>query len=171
MAISQLITTIDGTKVGINATPAVNNAVALGSGQNVGVGTLSPLAGLHIGNSGDTVPALYLKDAVAATLPTVASGDGVYSVVSGQPTFTNSAGSQTLFAVGNIALGNSTLVAGTVTITNAIVTTTSKIFISRTGTQSVVNVGTLSVTAGTGSFTVDSTVVTDVGTFDYLIIA
>jgi hypothetical protein len=170
MAISQLITTIDGTKVGINATPAVNNAVALGSGQNVGVGTLSPLAGLHIGNSGDTVPALYLKDAVAATLPTIASGDGAYSVVSGQPTFTNSAGAQTLFAVDNIALGNSTLVAGTVTVTNAIVTTTTKIFISRTGTQDVINIGTLSVTAGTGSFTVDSTVVTDIGTFDYLII-
>lgn len=170
MTISQLITTIDGTKVGINASPAVDNAVALGSGQNVGVGTLSPLSGIHIGNAGSTVPALYLKDAVAATLPAIAVGDGAYSVVGGQPTFTNSTGAQTLFAVDGIALGDSALVAGTITITNAIVTTTSKIFISRTGTQAVVNVGTLSVIAGTGSFTVDSTVATDIGTFNYLII-
>lgn len=171
MAVSQLITTIDGTKVGINATPAVNNAVALGSGQNIGIGTLSPLSGLHIGNAGSTIPAIYLKDATAATLPTIGANDGVFSVVAGAPTFTNLVGgAQTLFVVGNEAIGNDTLTAGTVTVTNAVVTTSSNIFLSRTGTQSVVNVGTLSVTAGTGSFTVNSTVVSDVGTFNYLVI-
>lgn len=69
----------------------------------------------------------------------------------------------------NQMVGSSTLVAGTVTITNANVTSGSFIFITDTNT-SITNVGTLTVVAGSGSFVVTSTNVLDTSTFNYLII-
>lgn len=174
MALSQLITTIDiaNSNVGINnAVSGTTNAVALGNGQNVGIGTTTPLCGVHIGNSGNTVPALYVKDATSATLPTIAAGDGVFSSVAGNPTFTNASGAKTLFSVSSESIGTGTLVAGTVTINSAIVTTSSAIFITKTTTSGAVNTeGTLKAVAGTGSFVVSSTVATDVSDFNYLII-
>lgn len=67
-------------------------------------------------------------------------------------------------------VGKSTLVAGTITITNANVTANSLIFITDTNAGALTNVGTLTVVAGSGSFVVTSTNVLDVSTFNYLII-
>ena len=67
-------------------------------------------------------------------------------------------------------VGSGTLAAGTVTITNANVSTSSFILITDTATGSLVNVGTLTVNKAAGSFTVTSTNVLDTSTFDYLII-
>jgi len=177
MALSQLITTIDiaNSNVGINNSAvtdgSVTNAVVLGLGQNVGIGTAAPLTGVHVAASGNTIPALYLADATDATLPTIGANDGVFSVRAGIPTFTNATGSQTLATSNPNITGTGTLVAGTVTITEAGVSSSSFIFLTRTTTTGIVStVGTLNVVAGTGTFTVNSTVVTDVGSFNYLII-
>lgn len=70
----------------------------------------------------------------------------------------------------NQMVGSSTLVGGTVTITNANVSTSSFILITDTTTGSLVNVGTLTINKASGSFTVTSTNVLDTSTFDYLII-
>lgn len=66
--------------------------------------------------------------------------------------------------------GKSTLTGGTVTITNANVTSASLIYITDTSVGSLTNVGTLTVVAGSGSFTVTSTNVLDTSTFNYFII-
>lgn len=176
MALSQLITTTDvaNSNIGINnEVVGKTNAVALGNGQNVGIGTNAPLSGLHIGNTGSTIPAIYLADSTGATLPTIGANDGIFSVLAGSPTFVNAGGAQTLFAVGTEALGTSTLVAGTVTINTANAISSSSIFLTRTTTTgSVATIGTINVASIVNgvSFTVNSTVVTDVGSFNYLII-
>lgn len=175
MALSQLITTIDipNNNIGVGNTVADGtlNAVALGSGQNVGIGTDNPVAGLHIGSTDNTIPALYVADASSSTLPTVATGDGIFSSLAGVPTFTDSDGSKALFTFSNRATGIATLDAGTVTVTAPIVTTSSIIFLTRTTTTGdVTTIGTLSAIAGTGSFTVNSTVATDVGNFIYFVV-
>lgn len=69
----------------------------------------------------------------------------------------------------NQMVGSSTLVGGTVTITNVNIASTSFIFITDTN-PSLTNVGTLTVVAGSGSFVVTSTNVLDTSTFNYLII-
>lgn len=172
--LSQLITTIDVTNLNIGIGNTIANgtthAIALGSGQNIGIGTNAPLSGLHLGASGNTIPAIYLTDATAATLPTIGTNDGIFSVKAGVPTFTNVSGSTTILTGTAQVVGTGTLVAGSMIVTEANVTTSSIIFVTRTSTTGdVTTVGTLSVIAGTGSFTVDSTVVTDIGNFNYFI--
>lgn len=178
-ALTQLITTIDTTNsnIGVGNTPAtdgsISNSVLLGDGQNVGVGTSTPLVGLHLGTTGATVPAVYLADATSETLPTIGANDGVFSVLAGTPTFTNASGAKTLFSLSSEDVGTATLVAGTVTISSSIITTNSLVLITRTTTTGdVTTIGTLSVASRTAgvSFTVDSTVITDVGNFDYMVI-
>jgi hypothetical protein len=175
MALSQLITTIDipNNNIGVGNTVASggSNAVALGNGQNVGIGTNDPLVGLHIGNTESTLPALYLANATGSALPPVAAGDGIFSALAGVPTFTDSTGSKTLFTVSSDNVGTGTLTAGTVIVTAPIVTTSSIISLTRTTTTGdVTTIGTLNVVPGTGSFTVKSTVETDVGSFIYFVI-
>jgi hypothetical protein len=175
MALSQLITTIDieYNNIGVGNTVASgsSNAVALGNGQNVGIGTDNPLAGLHIGNTESTLPALYLADATGSTLPTVAAGDGIFSSRAGVPTFIDSSSSKTLFTVSSDNVGIGTLTDGTVIVQAPIVTTSSRISLTRTGDiNDVTTIGTLNVIPGNGSFTVKSTVETDVGSFMYFII-
>lgn len=175
MALSQLITTIDipNNNIGVGNTVAngSSNAVALGNGQNVGIGTDNPVAGLHIGSTDNTIPALYVADASSSTLPTVAAGDGIFSTLAGVPTFTNSTESKSLFTFSNSAIGTVALTNGTVTITAPIVTPSSVIFLTRTTTTGdVTTIGTLSAIPGTGSFTVNSTVATDVGNFIYFVL-
>lgn len=176
MSLSQLIVTTDiaNSNVGINNSSAtdgsVTNSVALGNGQNVGIGLTAPLTGLHIGNSGSVIPALYVKDFTGSTMPTIATGDGVFSSLNGVPTFTNSAGSQSLFTVSTEEIGTATMVAGTVTVTSAAVTPSSVILLTRTTTLgNVTTIGTISAVAGTGTFTVSSTVAIDIGSFNYLV--
>jgi hypothetical protein len=175
MTLSQLITTIDieYNNIGVGNTVASgsSNAVALGDGQNVGIGTDNPLAGLHIGNTESTIPALYLADATGSTLPTVAAGDGIFSAMDGVPTFTDSTSSKTLFTVSSDNVGIGTLTDGTVIVEAPIVTTSSRISLTRTGDiNDVASIGTLSAVASAGSFTVNSTVATDVGSFIYFVI-
>lgn len=175
MSLSQLITTVDisNNNIGIGSIAAENsaNVVILGEGQNIGIGIDAPLTGVHIGNAGNTIPALYLMDATDTTLPTIAAGDGVFSTVNGVATFTNAGGSELMFTLSSNNVNSSTLVAGTVTVTSSIVVPSSKIILTRTNTTGAIDtVGTLSVIAGTGSFTVNSSVATDIGNFDYLIL-
>lgn len=177
MALSQLITTTDiaNSNVGINNVVAngTQNALALGNGQNIGIGINAPLSGLHLGNAGSVIPALYLSDATAATLPTIGANDGIFSVLAGLPTFTNANGAQTLFTVTSEAIGNNTLVAGSKTITSSIVTSNSLILLTRMSTTGdVTTIGTLNIgTIVEGvSFVVNSSVATDVGNFNYIII-
>ena len=171
MALSQLITTIDTltNAIGVGNTTGTTSAVALGTNQNVGIGIADPVVGLHLGAG--VTPAIYLADATSTSLPAIAANDGAFSVLAGIPTFTNSTGANTIFTVSNMGFGSDILVAGTVTVTSAIVTSSSKIFLTRTTTLgNITTQGNLSVTAGTGSFTVDSTVITDVTNFNYMIV-
>jgi hypothetical protein len=177
MALSQLITTIDieynNIGVGNTVKDGTLNAVALGKGQNVGIGTDNPLAGLHIGKSENTIPALYVADATGRPLPDVSTGDGIFSALAGVPTFKNNTESKSLFTFSERAMGIAALTAGTVKVTAPIVTTSSVIFLTRTTTNGdVTTIGTLSVGTITDgdSFTVKSTVETDVGSFMYFII-
>jgi hypothetical protein len=169
MALSQLITTIDNNNIGINGN---GNGTVL-----VGLGTPTPLTGLHLG-TGLTIPTIYLSDAASSTLPILAanSTDGIFSIVGKIPTITTANDGvtnnvATLFTLSSEATGTGTLATGTVLITSGIVTTSSVILVTRTSTTGdVTTMGTLSVIAGTGSFTVNSTVITDLGSFNYLII-
>lgn len=68
----------------------------------------------------------------------------------------------------NKAVGSFTLVAGSVTITNSIVTTSSRIFVTRISNSGTL--GNITVTKANGSFTVTSSSNTETSTFDYLII-
>jgi X-X-X-Leu-X-X-Gly heptad repeat protein len=170
MAISQLITTINisDNKVGINSTPVAHNVLTLGSGQNVGIGELSPLVGLHIGSEAFTIPAVYLESADVFDLPPVAVDDGMFFVREGAPMFSNSAGIRELSTgASDVVSGTDQLVAGKVTITEPSITVDSIIFITRMGEQPIVDIGTLSIVAAEGEFFVKSTVATDIGTFGY----
>lgn len=69
----------------------------------------------------------------------------------------------------NCKIGTGALIGGTVTITNTSVTAASIIFIQDTTSGAVTNVGTLTVVAASGSFTVKSTNVLDTSTFNYII--
>lgn len=92
------------------------------------------------------------------------SGDKLQ--VSGTSLFT----SKIKFSTGtNKPVGSGTLVAGTVTISNTLVTSSSIIILARTTSGGTT--GTLSYTKNAGvGFTVSSTSNTDTSTFDYLII-
>jgi hypothetical protein len=72
----------------------------------------------------------------------------------------------------NAKIGTGTLTAGTATISTTAVTANSRIFVTDTNTGSLVNVGSLVVSAknaGT-SFVVTSTNALDVSTFDWMIV-
>lgn len=171
MALTQLITTIETTTggVGVNNITGTTSGIALGTAQNVGIGIADAVTGLHLG--GLVTPAVYLADATATPLPAIAANDGVFSVLAGVPTFTNSIGANTLLTVLNAGIGSDVLAAGTVVVTNTIVTTGSRIFLTRTSTTGdVTTMGTLSVIADNGFFTVNSTVATDISNFNWLII-
>ena len=176
---SQLITTVDipSNNVGINnvAASGKSNVVALGNGQNVGIGANDPKAGVHIGKVGSALPALYVEDSTGETLSSVAAGDGMFSTLASVPMFTNVSGSKEIFTLGSKGMGTGTLVGGTVDITPAgfTITANSLIFVTRTSTTGdVTTIGTLVVSRNiiANTFTVTSTVATDVGDFNYLII-
>lgn len=174
MALSQLITTTDIAKnnVGINNSAAntATNALILGNGQNIGIGTNAPLAALHIGAATGVIPAIYVADSTGATLPAVTGGAGMFSSVAGVPTFTSSTGPKAIFTLDNQMIGSGTLTAGSVTITNANITVDSVVFLTRITGGAIVDTGTLSVAVSAGSFVVTSTVATDVGSFNYIAI-
>lgn len=76
-----------------------------------------------------------------------------------------------LFPTQRMTPGTGTLVAGTATVSNTAVTSSSVILLTDT-TASLTNVGVLSVSAKSAgtSFTVTSANVLDTSTFNYLII-
>ncbi len=82
----------------------------------------------------------------------------------------STAGNKLLVKEGsNAAMGNSTLVAGTVTVSNTLVTASSRIFLSRATTGGTV--GHLSYTrVASTSFTINSSSATDTSTIDWLIV-
>lgn len=76
-----------------------------------------------------------------------------------------------LYPANLFTLGTGTLASGTVTISNAAVTSKSVIFLTDT-TSSITNLGALTIssqTAGTG-FTVKSSNILDTSTFNYMIV-
>jgi hypothetical protein len=78
---------------------------------------------------------------------------------------------QFMSSAGTKVYGTATLVGGTVTVTNALATTTSSsIFLSRNNVVSAANMGHLYVVKGTGSFQIVSTNPNDNNAVDYLII-
>lgn len=159
----------NSTAIGANTTAANENTVVLGDNCYVGIGTNAPLSGLHLGGANS---AIYMK-ATTAALPTIATNDGLFFVQAGVPTFANSSGNHAIITTGGATSGTGTLVSGTVSIAAASVTVNSLIFLTRTSTTgTIATVGTInvaSVNAGT-DFTVNSSVATDVGSFNYLII-
>jgi hypothetical protein len=72
----------------------------------------------------------------------------------------------------NTKTGSGTLVGGTLAVANSSITTNSMIFVQDTSSGVLTNVGSLVVsskTAGTG-FTVKSTNILDVSTFNYFVV-
>lgn len=187
MGLSQLITTTDiaNTNIGINNTAgnSTTNAVVLGNKQNVGIGTNTPVYGLHLGNaSGTFVPQIYLTGSTAPAIPTNA-GDAIISIVNGMPTITSgTSGYSGSIVVSNSNVGDETAGTGTLNgIIGTVVSTTavksnSIILVSRnvgsSNVPDIVNIGSLTVASiiDNTSFSVYSTVLTDVAQFNWFII-
>lgn len=95
-----------------------------------------------------------------ATAPVTAQATGDFSVMTAGRGFRVKEGA-------NAKMGTGTLASGKVTIPNTSVTSSSRIFIQRTGTMT--NAGALTVTAivAATSFTVESANAADAGTFNY----
>ena len=138
-----------------NATGLIKFYVGGASAANVMANLTT--TGLSVGNT--SVTSTYKLDVASGDLGIATLGNGIRI-----KTVSTSTTSSTQTA------GKSTLVGGTITITNANVTANSLIFITDTKAGSLTNVGTLTVVAGSGSFVVTSTNVLDVSTFNYFII-
>ena len=152
-----LYTSSDYTKMGIFL--GTTGGVRIDAPNNFGGTNFNQFTVVSSTALGSNVAATYKVDVIGGDLGMATLGSGIRL-----KTVSTSTTSSTQTA------GKSTLTGGTVTVTNANVTANSLIYITGTTSGSLTNVGILEVVAGSGSFTVTSTNVLDVSTFNYLII-
>ena len=72
--------------IGANATVTRSDAMVLGKGCFVGIGTSNPLSMLHLSNAGVVSPLLRMDDTAVPAAPS--ASNGIYSVNAGKPIFT-----------------------------------------------------------------------------------
>jgi len=164
--------------IGYGATVTASNSIVLGEGCNVGIGTSDPQYTLHLGGS---TAAICI--AANATIPTVDAGSGVFSVKSGVATFTSDANNSGTIVVAkdNVTCGTETLavsndissaiVSSSAVTANSIINVTRNLGSSGYDGSSAASLGHLFVgNIGEGSFTIYSSVNTDEGDVNWMII-